>query len=70
MDNMTLEQLKTMLDEKRKKHNEVCKKAYKKKYLKDKETLTEEEQQLKDERIKKRREYMNKRYHDIYKNKK
>ena len=67
---MTLEQLKTMLDEKRKKHNEVCKKAYKKKYLKDKEILTVEEQQLKDERIKKRREYMNKRYHDIYKNKK
>lgn len=46
------------------------KKSYNKKFFTDKETLTIEEQQLKDERIKKRREYMNKRYHDIYKNKK
>ncbi len=61
MENMTLEQIKSMLEEKRKKHNEVCKKSYNKKFLKDKETLTEEEKELKEQRLKKRREYMNKR---------
>jgi len=47
-----------------------AKKSYNKKYFNHKEILTEEEKQIKQERLKKRREYMNNRYHTIYKKKK
>jgi len=67
IEEMTLEQIKLKLEEKRKKHQEACKKAYRKKYLMNKTELTEEEKQIKEEKIKKRREYMNKRYKTIYK---
>ena len=66
-DNMTLEEIKQKILEKKKKHNEVCKKAYRKKFLIDKENLTEEEKQIQKEKIEKRRIYMNKRYKEIYK---
>jgi len=64
---MTLEEIKQKILEKKKKHNEVCKKAYRKKFLIDKENLTEEEKQIQKEKIEKRRIYMNKRYKEIYK---
>lgn len=67
IENMTLEEIKQKILEKKKKHNEVCKKAYRKKFLIDKENLTEEEKQIQKEKIEKRRIYMNKRYKEIYK---
>lgn len=67
IEDMTLEQIKTMLEEKKKKHLAVCKKHYRKKFLVDKKELTEEEKKDKEEKLKKRREYMNNRYNTIYK---
>ncbi len=48
---------------------ERSKKSYNKKFFTNKIDLTEEEKQLKQERIQKRRDYMNKRYKEIYKKK-
>ena len=67
IEDMTLEQIKTMLQEKKKKHLAVCKKYYTKKFLVDKKELTEEEQKKRDEDLRKRREYNNHRYNTIYK---
>jgi len=66
---MTLEEIKQKILEKKKKHNEVCKKAYRKKFLIDKENLTDEEKEIQKQKIEKRRVYMNKRYNEIYKQK-
>jgi hypothetical protein len=67
IETMTLEEIKQKLLEKKKKHNEVCKKSYRKRFLINKENLTEEEKQIQKEKIEKRRIYMNKRYKEIYK---
>lgn len=47
-----------------------CKKWYSNYYMKDEASLTDEEKKTQEERIKKRREYMNARYQTIYKPKK
>lgn len=62
-----LELLNTKLEEETKKRRKYVKKAYEKHYLKNKTDLTDEEKKLQQERIQKRREYMNNRYQTIYK---
>jgi ribosomal protein L14E/L6E/L27E len=47
-----------------------CKKWYSSYYMKEETSLTDEEQKTKEERINKRRAYMNARYQKIYKPKK
>jgi len=62
-----LELLNTKLEEETKKQRKYVKKSYEKYYLKNKTELTEEEKKTQQERIQKRRDYMNNRYQTIYK---
>jgi len=62
-----LELLNTKLEEEKVKQSKHSKKYYEKYYLKNKKELTEEEKKTQEERIQKRRDYMNNRYQTIYK---
>jgi len=67
LEDMTLEDLRERFVKKRAVINKGVKKHYKKYYMKDETSLTDEEKKTQEERIKKRREYMNARYQKIYK---
>ena len=67
VEGLTLEEIKTKLIEEKVKQRKHAKKYYEKYYLKNKTELTEEEKKTQQERIQKRREYMNNRYQTIYK---
>ena len=67
LEDMTLEDLRDRFIKKRAVINKSVKKHYKKYYMKDEASLTDEERKTQEERIQKRREYMNARYQKIYK---
>ena len=67
IEGLTLEEIKNKLIEEKVKQRKHAKKYYEKHYLKNKTELTEEEKKTQQERIQKRRDYMNNRYQTIYK---
>jgi len=62
-----LETANELLKKEKDKLKERSKKAYRKRFLIDKENLTDDEKQIQKQKIEKRRAYMNKRYNEIYK---
>lgn len=67
LEDLTLEEFRERFIKKRVIINKSVKKHYQKYYMKDEPNLTDEQKKIQEERIQKRRQYMNDRYKKIYK---